>query len=125
LRRRAFPAQTVALERSLGLWADPELRPKSAANRDEILHAKGQFALVEGKVLSVREVGAAIYLNFGRRYTRDFSVTILRRNARQFTAVGVVPKELQDKRIRVCGVIEARSGPMIEASRPEQIELIQ
>jgi endonuclease YncB( thermonuclease family) len=119
-----FGAEKTARERLQGLWADPELRPKSASNRGEILRAKGHFALVEGKVLNVREFGAAIYLNFGRRYTRDFSVMILRRNARLFTAAGIVPKQLQDKRIRVRGVVEGRSGPLIEASRPEQIELI-
>jgi endonuclease YncB( thermonuclease family) len=120
-----FAAETAARQASLGLWADPELRPKSAANRDEILRAKGRFALVEGKVLSVRESGATIYLNFGRRYTTDFSIMIPRRNARQFTAAGIVPRQLQDKRIRVRGVVEGRNGPVIEASRPEQIELIQ
>jgi hypothetical protein len=75
--------------------------------------------------LSVRESGATIYLNFGRRYTTDFSAMIPRRNARQFTAAGIVPRQLQDKRIRVRGVVEGRNGPVIEASRPEQIELIQ
>jgi hypothetical protein len=31
-------------------------------------------------VLSVRESGATIYVNFGRRWTEDFTVTILKRN---------------------------------------------
>jgi hypothetical protein len=59
------------------------------------VRAKGHFALVEGKILNVGEFGAAIYLNFGRRYTRDFSVMILRRNARLFLAVGTVPKQFK------------------------------
>ena len=34
-----------------------------------VLAEQGRFALVEGKVVSVRESGATIYVNFGRRWT--------------------------------------------------------
>jgi endonuclease YncB( thermonuclease family) len=117
-----FAAEREARQNARGLWADAELRPKSAANRDEILRAKGKFALVEGKVLNVREFGGTIYLNFGRRYTRDFSVAIAQRDARKFAPS---PKQLQDKAILVRGIVEERSGPIIEVSEPQQIELIQ
>ena len=117
-----FAAEKSATAAKRGLWADPELGPKSAANRDDILRAKGQFAVVEGRVLSVRESGGAVYLNFGTYYTRDFSVTMLKRNLARFA---VAPRQLEGKRIRVRGVIEARRGPFIEAERPEQIELIE
>jgi endonuclease YncB( thermonuclease family) len=117
-----FAAEREARQNARGLWANSELRPKSAANRGEILRAKGKFALVEGKVLSVREFGGTVYLNFGRRYTRDFSVAIAQRNARKFAPA---PRQLQDKTILVRGIVEERSGPIIEVSEPQQIELIQ
>jgi endonuclease YncB( thermonuclease family) len=117
-----FAAERAARQPPRGLWADPDLRPKSAANRDEILRLKGHFALVEGKVLSVRDRGATIYLNFGRVYTRGFSVAVPRRLVPR---LAVAPKRLQDKHILVRGVIEARGGPLIETERPEQIELIE
>ncbi len=117
-----FAAEQAARRPPRGLWADPDLRPKSAANPDQIERQKGRFALIEGKVLSVRDRGATIYLNFGRVYTRDFSVAIPRRLA---TRLAVAPKELQDKRILVRGIVEQRTGPLIEATRPEQIELIE
>ena len=85
---------------------------------------KGHFALVEGKVLSVRESGATIYVNFGRRWTTDFTVIILKRQQRTFTDAGVEPKKLEGRRIRVRGWIEQRSGPVVMAEAPEQIELI-
>ena len=87
-----------------------------------MLAEQGHFALVEGKVVSVRESGATIYLNFGRRWSTDFTVTILKRNARSFTAAGLEPKTLAGRRVRVRGWIEERGGPWIEATRPEQIE---
>ncbi len=66
--------------------------------------------------------GATIYVNFGRRWRRDFTVTILKRNARNFTAAGLEPKTLTGRRVRIRGWIEGRGGPWIEAARPEQIE---
>lgn len=115
-----FAAEQTAREAKRGLWADPELGPKSAANRGDISRATGQFAVVEGRVLSVRESGGAVYLNFGTYYTRDFSVTMRKRNAARLRA-----KQLDGKRIRVRGVVEMRRGPYIEATRPEQIETIE
>jgi hypothetical protein len=74
----------------------------------------------------VRESGATIYVNFGRRWSEDFTVTVLKRNERNFTAAGLDLKGLAGRRIRVRGFIEARGeterSPWIEADYPEQIE---
>jgi len=75
-----------------GLWADPNFAPLQAENLTRVTAEQGHFALVEGKVLSVRESGATIYVNFGRRWTRDFTVIILKRQQRIFAAAGVEPK---------------------------------
>jgi endonuclease YncB( thermonuclease family) len=112
-----------ARKAKLGLWGDPYYGMQEAEKPIEILARRGHFALVEGKVLSVRESGATIYVNFGRRWSDDFTVTILKRNARRFTAAGLDPKSLSGKQIRVRGWIEERGGPWIEATQPEQIEL--
>ena len=74
---------------------------------------------------AVRESGATIYVNFGRRWAQDFAVTILKRHRRDFAAAVIEPKELEGRRIRVRGWVEQRRGPMMEASAPEQIEVIR
>ena len=107
-----------------GLWADPNFAPLSAENLSRLQAARGQFALVEGKVLSVRESGATIYVNLGRRWTRDLTVIILRRLGKAFTTAGVEPKKLEGRRIRVSGWIEQRGRPIITAETPEQIEVL-
>jgi endonuclease YncB( thermonuclease family) len=117
-------SEQMARNGHLGLWADPNFAPLAAENPGAITARRGQFALVEGKVLSVRDSGSTVYVNFGRRWTRDFTVTILRRNQRMFVAAGVEPKKLEAKRIRVRGWIEQRRGPIIEAAHPEQIEIV-
>ncbi|MDI1345079.1 MAG: thermonuclease family protein [Pseudolabrys sp.] len=107
-----------------GLWADPNFAPLSSENLPALEAARGRFALVEGRVLSVRESGATIYMNLGRRWTRDFTVTVLKRQQRTFAAAGLDVRQLEGRRIRVRGWVERRGGPIIEAAAPEQIELI-
>ena len=108
-----------------GLWADPNSAPLRSQDTGRIAAARGQFTLVEGRVLSVRESGATIYLNFGRRWTQDFTVTILKRARREFAAAGIDAKQLEGRAVRVRGWIEERSGPVMEVVAPEQIELTQ
>ena len=115
-------AENAARTARRGLWADPNFAPLGADNLAGLGSARGHFALVEGKVLSVRVSGGTIYLNFGRRWTRDFSVLIPRRNQRSFAAAGLEPTRLEGHRIRVRGFIEQRRGPIIQADAPEQIE---
>ncbi|HEX5210412.1 MAG TPA: thermonuclease family protein [Pseudolabrys sp.] len=117
-------AESAARTAKRGLWANPNFAPLSAENLNGLAAMRGRFALVEGKVLSVRESGATIYVNFGRRWTRDFTVTILRRLERSFAAAGISPQSLAGHRVRVRGWVEQRGGPIIAAETPEQIELL-
>jgi hypothetical protein len=109
----------------LGLWSEPYYVMGKAEDPAGVLKQRGRFALVEGKVLSVRESGATIYVNFGRRWSEDFTVTIAKRNERVFSAAGLTPKTLEGRRLRVRGWIEERGGPWVEAARPEQIEVLE
>ena len=109
----------------LGLWAEPYYVISKAEEPAEVLTRRGRFALVEGKVLSVRESGGTIYVNFGRRWSEDFTVTIAKRNERAFSAAGLTPKTLAGRTVRIRGWIEERGGPWVEASRPEQIEVVE
>jgi endonuclease YncB( thermonuclease family) len=117
--------ETAARHGKLGLWADPYYEVLNAETPADVLARKGLFALVEGKVVSVRESGAAIYVNFGRRWSEEFSVTVLKRNERNFAAAGLDLPGLAGRLIRVRGFIEQRGlngSPSIEALHPEQIE---
>ena len=118
-------AEQAARTAGLGLWSDPYYVMRHAEDPAGILAVRGQFAVVEGKVLSVRESGGTIYVNFGRRWSEDFTVTVLKRNERSFTAAGRPLKKLAGQRVRVRGTIEERGGPWIEAARPGQIEIAE
>jgi endonuclease YncB( thermonuclease family) len=118
-------AERAARESGLGLWADPYYVIRHAEDPAGILAVRGRFAVVEGKILSVRESGATIYVNFGRRWSDDFTVTVAKRNERSFAAAGLELKKLGGRHVRVRGTIEERGGPWIEALRPEQIEIAE
>jgi endonuclease YncB( thermonuclease family) len=127
---RACAAALLAREKTaraakLGLWADPYYVVRRAEDAAAVAAERGRFAIVEGKVLSVRESGGTIYVNFGRRWTQDFTVTIAKRNERSFTNAGLEPRKLEGRRVRIRGWIEQRGGPWVEATRPEQIELAE
>jgi len=116
-------AEAAARDGKQGIWADPAAI-KNAESPDDILAGIGRFTVVEGKVLSVRQAGATTYLNFGRNWTRDFAVTISRRMLPAFEAAGIVLKSLENRRIRVRGWVESRTGPRIEALHVGQIEVL-
>lgn len=116
-------AETEARRTKRGVWSDPAAI-KNAESPGDILVRIGQFAVVEGKVVSVRQAGAIFYVNFGRRWTRDFAVTISRRAVPSFEAAGIALKSLENRRVRVRGWVEQRGGPRIEAFRVGQIEII-
>ena len=116
-------AEAEARQAKKGTWADPAAI-KNAESSGDILAGIGRFTVVEGKVLSVRQAGATTYLNFGRNWTRDFAVTISRRMMPAFEAAGLLPKSLENRRIRVRGVVEARGGPRIELLRVGQLEVL-
>ena len=116
-------AEAVARQARLGVWAGSPVM-KSAESPDDILTRVGRFAVVEGRVSSVRQAGGTVYVNFGRRWTRDFAATISRRMMASFEAAGVTPQSFENRRIRVRGWVERRGGPRIEVRRVRQIEVV-
>ena len=116
-------AEGTARDAKLGIWADPSAI-KNAESSGDILAAIGHFTVVEGRVLSVRQAGATTYLNFGQNWTRDFAATISRRIIPAFENAGLRPKSLENRRIRVRGVVSSRGGPRMELLRVGQIEVL-
>lgn len=116
-------AENVARQTKLGIWAHPTAI-KNAESPGDILAGMGRFAVVEGRVLSVRQAGTVTYLNFGRNWTRDFAATISGRIMPAFETAGLAPKSLENQRIRVRGFVGSRGGPRIDLLRVGQIEVL-
>ena len=116
-------AENAARDARLGIWGKTSAI-KNAESPGDILSAIGHFTVVEGRVLSVRQAGAMTYLNFGRNWTRDFAATISRRIIPAFESANLGPKSLENRRIRVRGIVSSRGGPRIELFRVGQIEVL-
>ncbi len=116
-------AETAARQARRGIWGSEPRAVLDAENPDEIRARIGQFQIIEGRVRTVRQAGGTSYLNFARRWTQGFAVTIPGRSVASFEAAGLGIGALEGRKIRVRGIVDVRGGPRIEASRPVQIEL--
>ena len=80
--------------------------------------------LVEGRVLSTGRTRSMLYLNFGRSWSTDFTVTIPAAAADRFAAAGMAVEGLAGRRVRVRGWLGQHDGPTMHVEHPEQIELL-
>jgi endonuclease YncB( thermonuclease family) len=108
----------------LGLWGSSLYRVTDALDLERLSRLTHSYQLVEGTVVSVGRGAGRIYLNFAQDWRRDFTVSIDRKQAQAFAATGIELESLAGKRLRVRGFLGWRNGPMLEASHPEQIELL-
>jgi micrococcal nuclease len=123
---RARVGEMLALEGEAraagrGLWADPYYRIRSADGAGDAI---GSFQLVEGTASRVTTIRGETYVEFGADWRSDFTVAIGAPARRLFAAAGLAPDSLKGRRIRVRGWLRSRYGPLIEATHPEQIELL-
>ena len=116
----------LALEREArakrrGIWSDGHYRIRAA---DGAARYADSFQLVEGTVLSVSAVRGKTYLNFGPDWHTDFTVAIDTPDLKRFREAGIEPHSYEGRRLRVRGWIKSMNGPMIQATHPEQIEVL-
>ena len=112
----------LALERQArlsepGLWMRHEARPVAAERARSVLD---RFAIVEGRVLSVRRGFRSSFVNFEEDWREDFTVYLRRgRISRAF------PREsLEGQRVRVRGWVYYSNGPAIDLADPLYLETL-
>lgn len=119
--RRMQKIEAEARQARRGLWGSPVYAVASPTTvRDRV----GSFAVVEGQVIAARRVKDRVYLNFGSDWRDDFTVTIGAPALPLFADAGLDPLALAGRSVRVRGWVERYNGPAIEATHPEQIELL-
>ncbi len=111
--------EAKARNEKLGIWQEMDVL--NPANAQE---ANGSFAIVEGKVESVAIKKNRIYINFGKDWRRDFTVSIAPEDKRAFSNVKLDPLNWGGETIRVRGNIRDYNGPYMEINHPEAVEFI-
>jgi micrococcal nuclease len=104
-----------------GLWSHNFYRIITAARSHKLVDT---FQLVKARIKDAVRIKGRVYLNFGADWREDFTVTISPKNGRLFKKAGLRPETWSGREIRVRGWINWRNGPMIEATHPEQIEVL-
>ena len=113
-----------ARRRRVGLWKDggPSIRADDA---DALRAAAGRFAVVEGRIVGVGERRDRTYLNFGRDWSREFSVVLSKKGWAAAKARGLSAAALTGALVRVRGMVDARPAPTVEVVAPELIEVVE
>ena len=123
---RLFAAETRARSRRLGLWQQARYRVfavhSGAAWRP---WPRGDFVLVEGRVIAVARVRERIFLNFGPDWRTDFTAVIDSPSA--FKRSGALESVLsaEGRVVRVRGRLTWWNGPSVGLAFPQQIEWLE
>lgn len=122
-RPRLLAAEETARRERRGLWADGTFAVEDAA--DPLLATRaGRFALVQGRIVGLGKAGRTRYLNFGRRWSLDFTATIAESDGTWPRGWGIGPDALQGARVRVRGWLESDDGGLVRLAHPEDLERI-
>ena len=105
-----------------GIWA---LRAYAVRDAAAVPARLSGFELVEGRVVAAATVRKRTYLNFGADWRSDFTVSLPPKVRKLFETEGIDPLSYQGKLVRVRGWLKSYNGPLIEATHPEQIEVIE
>ena len=124
---RAGVAEMLLIERRArtehrGIWSLPHYQILAADKADAGLRS---FQLIEGRVKAAAVVRGRGYLNFGDDWREDFTVSIGPRDRRRFETAGIAIEDYEGRLVRVRGWVDSFNGPMIEATHPEQIEVLE
>ncbi len=113
--------ETAARAAARGIW---RLDAYAVRGPEDLEERIGSFQLVEGRVFEAATVGSRTYLNFAADWRSDFTISLDKRALGLFRRAGVDVLALKDRRVRVRGWLKKRNGPMIEATHPEQLEVL-
>lgn len=123
-------AALLAVERKArdekrGLWAREKFRVFDAADHAALNREIGRFVVVEGTIRRVGDTRARLYLDFGRRYTEDFSIIVPAAFRSELAKIGGDPKNWRGRRVRVRGILVAWGGPAIEVNAAQAVEMLE
>jgi endonuclease YncB( thermonuclease family) len=122
LAREMYAREDAARQARRGIWDHPFYQVRGTNELDQLIDT---FQVVAARVRDVAEVDGRVYLNFGADWRTDFTVTLPPRTARTFAEEGVDVQRYEGARVQVRGWLERYNGPLIEATHPEQIRILE
>lgn len=119
-------AEHSARRRKAGLWAeDPQHRVFSAGDPNALEAAAGDYVIVQGRIVSLGKTRTTRYLNFGRYWKVDFTVTVGEALAAPVEArlalAGLSFAQLAGRAVEIRGVVQIDDGPLVDLRHPAQL----
>ncbi|MGV2977867.1 hypothetical protein AB1P65_20610 [Roseibium alexandrii] len=123
-------SEQAARRAGRGLWGQNRAAPVYwAGNPDLLLKAAGDYVIVQGRIVSLGKTPRTRYLNFGRYWKTDFTVTIARSEedaiAMHLSEIGLSFEDLAQKAVEIRGVLDVKDGPLMAWSHPEQLVVVE
>lgn len=112
-----------------GRWATPAFTPLSATDSQALFQALGRFRIVEGDIMTARDVRGRLYLNFGADWRTDFTASIAPADLKRWRDEAgypwlADPSQLTGARVRIRGWLESYNGPSLVIDHPGALEIV-
>lgn len=114
--------EALAREEQIGIWQDGVY---PVYDEDDAALAIGDFAIIEGRVESVALKKNRLYVNFGKDWRNDFTISIAPSDKRTFSKAGIDPQQWGGRIIRARGSVREYNGPYMEVTHPAAVEFIE
>ncbi|HQX27828.1 MAG TPA: thermonuclease family protein [Alphaproteobacteria bacterium] len=119
MAQQMYDLEQTAMKDKAGIWENySKVLPPEEAEAHE-----GSFQIVEGRIESAALKQNRIYLNFGKDWKTDFTISIAPEDKRAFSKQNLDPLQWNGKQVRVRGWIESYNGPYMQISHPAAIEV--
>lgn len=119
--RALLAIETQARRSGQGIWTHPYYAIRQA---DAVADLVDTYQLVEGVPVDVGQGGGRIFVNYGTDWSVDFTPSLREERLDMFRSAGLDPFQLAGQLLRVRGWITWHSGPAIDLTHPEQIEVL-
>ncbi len=124
---RACVRHLLALENEAraagrGIWSDDWYRVRGVRDTFRELDS---YQIVEARIQDTSITHGRVFLNYGSSWRDDFTVTVAPRDVSLFEDAGIDLLNLAGVPVRVRGWLTYYNGPNLEATHPEQIELLE
>ena len=116
---RMLAIEKTARAAQRGIWRLPEMQPTPAAQAGT---QYGHYTFIQGKVRDAVKIKNKIYLNFGADWHSDFTIMVERHDWNNFHTLDLLA--LKGKTVQARGFLHEDNGPMLRATNPAQLEII-
>lgn len=117
-----YSIESQARLEKLGLWSIVAFQISTPDDAEKFI---GTYHVVEGQILGATMKKNRLYLNFGKNWKNDFTVSISASDRRIFQNQGHNPQDWMGSKVRVRGWLGSYNGAYMEIDHPERFELLE